>query len=58
MRPDNTSPNFSAKERIIYGIVTLLHFFNYIRIAWPCYFHGVHLYLQVINFRNSKIPHY
>ena len=28
MRPENTSPNFSAKERIIYGTADGLQFFN------------------------------
>ena len=29
MRKENTPPNFSAKERIIYEIVITLQFFNY-----------------------------
>ena len=29
MRSENTPPNFSAKERIIYEIAITLQFFNY-----------------------------
>ena len=61
MRPENTPPNFSAKEQIIYGIATSLHLFNNIQLLRSLYFHGVHLYLQAIAFRLSKkyyIIHY
>ena len=42
MRSENTPPNFSAKERIIYEIVITLQFFNYIHIVYfdtaSCFF--------------------
>lgn len=39
MRPENTPPNFYAKERIKYEKAATLHFFNY-EVAHPGRLHS------------------